>query len=55
MEIEDFDGAENLMIEAAILASGGRVVRSAVPAGQEMRELAGFEACLVQAAQMLAR
>ena len=55
VEIEDFDGAENLMIEAAILASGGHVVRNAVPAGQEMRELAGFEACLVQATQMLAR
>ncbi len=53
--IEDFDGAENLMIEAAILASGGSIVRSAVPAGHEMRDLAGFAACLVQAAQILAR
>ena len=49
--IEDFDGAENLMIEAAIVASGGSVVRTAVPAGQEMRDLAGFEACLMQAAR----
>jgi len=49
--IEDFEGAENLMIEAAIIASGGAVVRSAVPAGQEMRDLMGFEACLVQAAK----
>lgn len=53
IEIEDFDGAENLMIEAAILASGGSIVRRAVPPGQEMRDLAGFEACLVQAVQML--
>ena len=52
-EIEDFDGAENLMIEAAIVASGGTVVRTAVPAGQEMRDLAGFEACLVQAAKLI--
>jgi nucleoside 2-deoxyribosyltransferase len=52
-EIEDFDGAENLMIEAAILASGGTVVRTAVPPGQEMRDLAGFRACLVQAARLL--
>jgi nucleoside 2-deoxyribosyltransferase len=52
-EIEDFEGAENLMIEAAILASGGHVVRTAVPPGQEMRDLAGFEACLVQAAGLL--
>jgi nucleoside 2-deoxyribosyltransferase len=54
-EIEDFEGAENLMIEAAIVASGGHVVRTAVPAGQEMRDLAGFEACLAQAARILRR
>jgi nucleoside 2-deoxyribosyltransferase len=53
--IEDFDGAENLMIEAAILASGGTIVRRAVAPGQEMRDLAGFEACLVQAAQIMQR
>jgi nucleoside 2-deoxyribosyltransferase len=55
VEIEDFDGAENLMIEAAILASGGSVVRNAVPRGQEMRDLAGFEACLVQASHIMRR
>jgi nucleoside 2-deoxyribosyltransferase len=55
IEIEDFDGAENLMIEAAIIASGGAVVRNAVPPGQEMRDLAGFEACLRQAAQIMQR
>ena len=38
-EIEDFDGAENLMIEVAILASRGTVVRTAVPPGEEMRDL----------------
>jgi len=52
-EIEDFDGAENLMIEAAIVASGGSVVRTSVPPGQEMRDLAGFQACLAQAARLL--
>jgi nucleoside 2-deoxyribosyltransferase len=52
-EIEDFDGAENLMIEVAILASGGSIVRTAVPPGEEMRNLAGFEACLAQAALIL--
>jgi nucleoside 2-deoxyribosyltransferase len=52
-EIEDFEGAENLMIEAAILASGGTVVRTAVAPGQEMRGLAGFEACLAQARNLL--
>jgi nucleoside 2-deoxyribosyltransferase len=54
-EIEDFDGAENLMIEVAIRESGGTVVRSSVPAGEEMRHLAGFEACLAQAAGIFAR
>jgi nucleoside 2-deoxyribosyltransferase len=54
-EIEDFDGAENLMIEAAIIASGGTVVRTAVPPGVEMRDLTGFRACLMQAAQALNR
>jgi nucleoside 2-deoxyribosyltransferase len=52
-EIEDFEGAENLMIEAAILASGGHVVRTAVASGREMRDIAGFEACLAQAAKVL--
>jgi nucleoside 2-deoxyribosyltransferase len=51
-EIEDFDGAENLMIEVAIAASGGTVVRTAVPPGEEMRDLAGFQACLAQAARI---
>jgi nucleoside 2-deoxyribosyltransferase len=55
IQIEDFDGAENLMIEAAILACGGSVVRNAVPHGQEMRDLAGFEACLRQAGQFIRR
>jgi len=50
-EVEDFDGAENPMIEAAIIASGGTVVRSTVPAGREMRDLEGFKACLSQAAK----
>ena len=52
VQIEDFDGAENLMIEVAITASGGTVVRSNVPPGEEMRHLAGFEACLAQAARI---
>src|SRR5262245_35145580 len=51
-EVEDFDGAENLMIEVAILASGGTVVRTAVPPGLEMRDLAGFQVCLAQAAKV---
>ena len=49
IQIEDFDGAENLMIEIAIAASGGSIVRKAVARGQEMRDLNGFETCLLQA------
>ena len=52
VRIEDFDGAENLMIEVAITASGATLVRRAVPPGQEMRALAGFETCLMQAASI---
>jgi len=53
IEIEDFDCAENLMIEAAIVASGGSVVRRAVDPGLEMRDLSGLEACLVQARALM--
>ena len=48
VQIEDFDGAENLMITAAIEASGGTVVRNVVEAGREIEDLGGFEACLLQ-------
>jgi len=54
-DMEDFDGAENLMVEVAIVDSGGTVVRTAVPPGEEMRDLAGFETCLAQAARILGR
>jgi nucleoside 2-deoxyribosyltransferase len=51
--IEDYDLAENLMIEIAILASGGEVIRRGVPRGREMHDLAGFEACLIQAQRIV--
>ena len=53
LEIEDFDGAENLMITAAIEASGGTVVRTAVASGREIEDLQGFETCLMQVKQVL--
>lgn len=55
IQIEDFDCAENLMIEAAIVASGGSVVRRTVDPGLEMRDLSGFEACLIQARALMNR
>ena len=51
--VEDFDLAENLMIEVAILESGGILVRSTVPAGEEMTGLDGFRACIVRARALL--
>ena len=47
VEVEDFGLEENLMIAVAIVQSGGSVVARTVPAGQEMRDLTGFEACLL--------
>jgi nucleoside 2-deoxyribosyltransferase len=52
--IEDFDLAENLMIEVAIWESGGRLVREAVEPGQELSCLDGFRACLERARDLLA-
>ncbi len=53
VEVEDFGLAENLMIAAAITQSGGSLVARAVPEGQEMRDLTGFEACLLQVQRVL--
>jgi nucleoside 2-deoxyribosyltransferase len=55
LEIEDFGLAENLMIEVAILASGGRVVRRQVVAGTELTDTVGFAQCLADFAQRFAR
>ena len=53
VDVEDFGLEENLMIAAAIVQSDGTVVAQAVAAGQEMRDLTGFEACLVQMQRVL--
>jgi len=55
LEIEDFGLAENLMIEVAILASGGRVVRREVAAGTELTDLAAFAECLADIARVLGK
>jgi nucleoside 2-deoxyribosyltransferase len=52
--IEDFGFAENLMIELAVRRCGGRIVVSAVAQGAELRDLAGFRACVAQAHELLA-
>lgn len=53
--VEDFDLAENLMLEIAIMESGGTLVRSIAAPGAEMTDLAGFEACLAQAQAIMGR
>jgi len=55
LEIEDFGLAENLMIEVAILSSGGHVVRRQVLPGTELTDTAGFAQCLADMAERLAR
>ena len=55
LEVEDFGLAENLMIEVAIVSSGCRVVRRAVPAGAELTDLVAFAECLTDIARVLAR
>ena len=52
--IEDFDRAENLMLEVAILASGGRVVRREVAPGEELTDLAAFAQAAAELASALA-
>jgi nucleoside 2-deoxyribosyltransferase len=51
--VEDFDLAENLMIEIAIEASGSRLIVNETEPGKEMTDLAGFRACLVEAQRIL--
>ncbi len=53
LQIENFDGAENLMLTAAIEASGGSILRTAVAEGREIEDLAGYERCLAHVRQCL--
>jgi nucleoside 2-deoxyribosyltransferase len=55
VSVEDFGLAENLMIEIAVMESGGSVVLTSVPSGAEMTDLAGFEACVLQAKGLMAK
>jgi nucleoside 2-deoxyribosyltransferase len=54
VEMEDFGLAENLMLDTAIRASGGTLVRTTVAAGAELTDLTGFSRCLEQARAVLA-
>lgn len=48
--IERFDMADNLMMVGAVELAGFRVRAIAVPAGEELTAMAGFEACLADLA-----
>jgi nucleoside 2-deoxyribosyltransferase len=54
IEIEDFDGLENLMIEVAIEASGSRMFTHAANPGEVMTDLTAFLSCLDDARRLLA-
>jgi nucleoside 2-deoxyribosyltransferase len=57
MLVEDFSGmADNLMIDGAIAASGGSLVRGDLPRSAAWTSLAAFEACVaLVAARLVAR
>ena len=54
VEVEDFGLAENLMIEIAIIESGGTVVRDTGPADAPMSDLSGLARCLERARALIA-
>jgi nucleoside 2-deoxyribosyltransferase len=51
LHIEDFDMADNLMLEGGIIARGGVFVRKAVPEADILTDLAAFKECLALAAK----
>jgi len=53
IDIEDFDLADNLMIEIAIQASGSRLVRVEAAPGERMTDLRGFVLCLAEARRLI--
>jgi nucleoside 2-deoxyribosyltransferase len=54
MMIEDFDNADNLMIDTTLIEGGRPMVRHAAQPKECFRDLAGFETCLRLAANTLA-
>ncbi len=52
-EVEDFDLAENLMIEIAIEETGSGVYRHTARRGEEMTDLAAFRLCLEDARRII--
>jgi hypothetical protein len=55
MAIEEWELADNLMLEGGIGASGGRFVVEAAPAGEMFTYLGAFETCVRLLAEDLMR
>ena len=53
--MEDYGLADNLMIDMAVAASGGILVRHGTGAAAAMADLTGFRQCLDHLAGLLAR
>jgi nucleoside 2-deoxyribosyltransferase len=54
MAIEAFGLADNLMLEGAIIASGGALITAEVAPGARWQDLGAFESCVAEAARRLA-
>jgi len=55
MLVENFDLADNLMLEGGIAAAGGLFVAAEVPEAARWRDLGAFERCVVFLAEALRR
>lgn len=53
LAVEEFELADNLMLEGGVHGSGGRFVAKAVPAGSEFTDLSAFEECVRLASAVL--
>ena len=53
MQVERFGRFDNLMIDAGIAASGGRIVTRELPRATRWNDLSVFESCVLQAAAEL--
>jgi nucleoside 2-deoxyribosyltransferase len=52
MLVEDFGNADNLMIDMALIEQSHPIIRHAASPEERFTDLAGFEACLRQAAEV---
>lgn len=52
LSLEDFDMADNLMLDGGVERRGGTVVRHAVPESERYTDLSAFEECLRLLAQV---